>query len=193
MWRWSILKTGHLCLVISRFQLYFVGFKKDTVNGKVACQGCQVQVCCYHICRRNRSHSLRQNVSNLCQSIFVFLTVYCDKIFKHWLESSSLIRLRFSSFTTFVHKQTQVKLLKDEVNVQVLRVARRLLTFFKPFYRDRGLELWNICFKILVRIASDGPQIDQSHGENRLSHIIISMIIQAQFHPHKSFNGGKAT
>ena len=29
------------------------------------------------------------------------------------------------------------------------------------------------CLKILVRIASYGPQIDQSHGENRLSHIII--------------------
>ena len=30
----------------------------------------------------------------------------------------------------------------------------------------------NFFFEILVRIASYGPQIDQSHGENRLSHII---------------------
>ena len=30
----------------------------------------------------------------------------------------------------------------------------------------------SIFFEILVRIASYGPQIDQSHGENRLSHII---------------------
>ena len=28
-------------------------------------------------------------------------------------------------------------------------------------------------FEILVRIASYGPQIDQSHGENRLNHIIM--------------------
>ena len=28
-------------------------------------------------------------------------------------------------------------------------------------------------FEILVRIASYEPQIDQSHGENRLSHIIM--------------------
>ena len=32
-------------------------------------------------------------------------------------------------------------------------------------------------FEILVRIASYGPQIDQSYGENRLSHIIIIIII----------------
>ena len=30
---------------------------------------------------------------------------------------------------------------------------------------------------ILVRIASYGPQIDQSHDENRLSHIIMINII----------------
>ena len=34
----------------------------------------------------------------------------------------------------------------------------------------------SIFFKILVRIASYGPQIDQSQGHNRLSHIIISVI-----------------
>ena len=35
----------------------------------------------------------------------------------------------------------------------------------------------SIFFAILVRIASYGPQIDQSHGENRLSHIIIKISI----------------
>ena len=30
---------------------------------------------------------------NLCQSIFVFLAVYCNQIFKHWLESSFSIKL----------------------------------------------------------------------------------------------------
>ena len=34
----------------------------------------------------------------------------------------------------------------------------------------------SIFFEILVRIASYGPQIDQSHGENRLSHIINKII-----------------
>ena len=34
----------------------------------------------------------------------------------------------------------------------------------------------SIFFKILVRIAIYGPQIDQSHGENRLSHITIWVI-----------------
>ena len=34
----------------------------------------------------------------------------------------------------------------------------------------------SIFFAILVRIASYGPQIDQSHGENRLSHIIMDYI-----------------
>ena len=29
---------------------------------------------------------------------------------------------------------------------------------------------------MLVRIASYGPQIDQSHGENRLSHIMMEVI-----------------
>ena len=36
-------------------------------------------------------------------------------------------------------------------------------------------------FEIWVRIASDGPQIDQLHGENRLSHIIIFIIISMLF------------
>ena len=35
-----------------------------------------------------------------------------------------------------------------------------------------------IFFEIVVRIASYGPQIDQSHGENRLSHIIITVTYQ---------------
>ena len=36
----------------------------------------------------------------------------------------------------------------------------------------------SIFFEILVRIASYGPQIDQSHGENRVSYI-ISIVSQA--------------
>ena len=37
-------------------------------------------------------------------------------------------------------------------------------------------------FEILVRIAGYGPQIDQSHGENRLSHIVIIIIISMLFY-----------
>ena len=32
----------------------------------------------------------------------------------------------------------------------------------------------SIFFEILVRVAGYGPQIDKSHGENRLSHMIIN-------------------
>ena len=35
----------------------------------------------------------------------------------------------------------------------------------------------SIFYEIMVRIASYGPQIDQSHDENRLSHIIMINII----------------
>ena len=34
----------------------------------------------------------------------------------------------------------------------------------------------SIFVESLVRIASYGPQIDQSHGENRLSHIITQLM-----------------
>jgi len=44
----------------------------------------------------------------------------------------------------------------------------------------------SIFFEILVRIASYGSKIDQSHGENRLSHIII--IIYQYFHTICPFN-----
>ena len=39
----------------------------------------------------------------------------------------------------------------------------------------------SIFFEILVRIASYGPQIDQSHGGNRLSHIIKKIIRESTF------------
>ena len=42
--------------------------------------GCRY-VSLYHICQTNNSFSLRQNTSNLYQSIFVVLTVYYDKSF----------------------------------------------------------------------------------------------------------------
>ena len=103
MFRWSPLKTGHcVWLELASIFLLLVFEKTLQVAKKLAKMiGCRYV--CYCICRRNYSFSLRQNVSNLCQSIFVFLTVYYDKIFKHWLESSS-IRLGVSFFIAFVHK-----------------------------------------------------------------------------------------
>ena len=50
-------------------------------------------------------------------------------------------------------------MLKAKVNIQVLKVDRRLITLFKPF--SRGKEIYSskmsIFFKILVRTASYGP------------------------------------
>ena len=65
-------------------------------------------------------------------------------------------------------------MLKDKDNIQVLKVDRRLITLFKPFFRGKEIKSFemSIFFEILVRIASYGPQIDQSDGENRLSHIM---------------------
>ena len=47
-------------------------------------------------------------------------------------------------------------------------------------------------FESLVRIASYGPLIDKSHGENRLSHIIMYCIVTQTFVtlPPKQKNSG---
>ena len=45
----------------------------------------------------------------------------------------------------------------------------------------------SIFFEILVRIASYGPKIDKSHGENRLSHIIKSDIQLLSIKVNKPF------
>ena len=93
-----------LCLARTRFYLSFVGLWKTLQMAKKLVKMIGCRYVCYHICWRTYSFSLRHNISNLCQPIFVFLTVYYDKIFKHWLESSS-IRLRLSFFMiVFVHK-----------------------------------------------------------------------------------------
>ena len=71
-------------------------------------------------------------------------------------------------------------MLKAKINIQVLKVDRRLITIFKPFSEVKRFRApkWAFSLKILVRIASYGPQIDQSHGENRLSHIIKTKYIR---------------
>ena len=50
------------------------------------------------------------------------------------------------------------------------------MTLFKPFFPGKEIlsSEMSIFFEILVRIASYGPQIDQSHGENRRSHMTIN-------------------
>ena len=103
MWRWSLLKTGH-CVWLEHASIFLsLVFEKTVQMAKELVKIIGCGYVCYHIFRRNYSFSLRRNISNLCQSIFVFLTVYWDKIFEHWLESSS-IRLRASFFIAFVHK-----------------------------------------------------------------------------------------
>ena len=82
MWRWSLLKNGYyVWLEVASIFLSLV-FKKNTANGKEACQDDQVQVCLLSYLSEESLVFLGQNVSNLCQSIFVVLTVYCDKIFQ---------------------------------------------------------------------------------------------------------------
>ena len=69
-------------------------------------------------------------------------------------------------------------MLNVKVNIQVLKVDRRLITLSKHFSEVKRFRPSKCAFSlnILVRIASYGPQIDQSHGENRLSHIIKNFI-----------------
>ena len=112
----------------SLLSLFRWSLKKNTANGREARRYDGVQVCLLSYLSKVYSFSLKQNISNICQSIFVFLSVYYDKIFKHLLEFSS-IRLRVSFLIAFVHKCTQFKMLKDKVNIPVLKVDRRLVTF----------------------------------------------------------------
>ena len=48
----------------------------------------------------------------------------------------------------------------------------------------------SIFFEILVRIASYGPKIDQSHGENGLSRIIIEFNLHCSQHTMENANKG---
>ena len=70
-------------------------------------------------------------------------------------------------------------MLKDEVNTQVLKVGRHLITFVKPFFEIKRFRAakWAFNVEILVRLASYGLQIGQSHGENRLGHIIMASYV----------------
>ena len=64
-------------------------------------------------------------------------------------------------------------MLKDEVKIQVLKVPDVLQLYVNLLLGEK--EIWNcemsICFEILVRIASYGPKIGQSHGENNIINI----------------------
>ena len=88
--RWSILKTEHYCvwLELASIFLSFV-FERTLQMAKELVKMIGCRYVCYHICSRNYSFSLRENISNLCQSIFVFLTVYYTIKFSK-LESSSI-------------------------------------------------------------------------------------------------------
>ena len=73
-------------------------------------------------------------------------------------------------------------MLKDEVNIQVLKVETRLKTFFNIFFEIKRFRAAKLAFgfESLVRVASHGPH-GESHGEDRLSHIIITIILQTPF------------
>ena len=103
VWRWSLLKTGHYCVWLKLASIFLSLVFEKHCKWQRSLSRWWCRYVCYHICWRKYSFSLRQNISNLYQSIFVFLNVYYDKIFKHRLESSS-IRLRVSFFMAFVHK-----------------------------------------------------------------------------------------
>ena len=51
-------------------------------------------------------------------------------------------------------------MLKDKGNIQVLKVDRRFITLFKPFFRGEEIKSseMRIFFEILVRIGSFQPQ-----------------------------------
>ena len=81
LWRWSLWKLDIVWLEVASIFLSLV-FKKNTANGKEARRDDQVQVCLLSYLSKESLVFLGENVSNLCQSIFVVLTVYCDNIFK---------------------------------------------------------------------------------------------------------------
>ena len=85
LWHWMSFENWKLCLNQSWFHLSFIGLWKKTKKTlqMATCQDDQVQVCLLSYNLLKDLLSLRQNVSNLCQSFFVFLTVYWDKIFKY--------------------------------------------------------------------------------------------------------------
>ena len=102
-WRWSLLKIGNCVWLEVAYIFLSLVFEKTLQVAKKLVKMIGCRYFCYYICRRNYSFSLRHNISNFYKSIFLFLTVYYDEIFKHRLESSS-IRLRVSFFIAFVHK-----------------------------------------------------------------------------------------
>ena len=83
-------------------------------------------------------------------------------------------------------------MLKDKVSIQVLKVDRRLMRLFKLFFRGKEIKSseMSIFFEILVRKASYRPQIDQSDGGNRLSHIKKIVIWNLSPHAFSLFSFG---
>ena len=92
---------------------------------------------CRYVCYYNNlskeslvSSYIRQNVSNICQSISAFLAVHCDKIFKLFTG----ILFFYNITVQCLHR---LRSETNEDNIQVLKVDRRPISFFKPFFRDR--------------------------------------------------------
>ena len=83
LWHWMSFENWKMCLNQSCFHLSFIGLWKKKTLQMATRQDNQVQVCLLSYNLLKDLLSLRQNVSNLCQSFFVFLTVYWDKILKY--------------------------------------------------------------------------------------------------------------
>ena len=66
-------------------------------------------------------------------------------------------------------------MLKDKVNIQVLKVDRLSLNLFFKMKKFTCIKLQNEHL-LLFGLASYRQQIDQSHGENRFSHKITNCI-----------------
>ena len=74
-WHWSLLKGGHCVWLKVMASIFF--FVKTPQMAKKLLKIIKCRYFCYHTWQRNRLFSHRQNVSNLCKSIFIFLTAYC--------------------------------------------------------------------------------------------------------------------
>lgn len=83
LWHWMSFENWKLSESKLLPSFFHWSLKKKNTLQKATCQDNQVWVCLLSYNLLKDLLSLRQNVSNLCQSFFVFLTVHLDKIFKY--------------------------------------------------------------------------------------------------------------
>ena len=119
MCRWSLLKTGQCAWL--RFASIFHSLTLQMAKNLVKVIWCRYV--CYRICRRNRSFS---SLNCQCTAIKFQVT--------HW---NPLLQYDHDSiFSSASLTLTHLKMLKSKVNIQVLKVDRRLITFSRPLFRE---------------------------------------------------------